>query len=98
MCEQDVGHITVRLIGIGLKDRPSETVDDPDEHRLTGDCRTDISVHNGAYARDAAWWKHEHPAEPDVVVGLNIEAYTCSWRKSLLQILEQRRPAILSFR
>lgn len=38
----------------------------------------------GGYDRDAEWWKTEKPAQPDVVIGFNIEAYTCSWRKSLV--------------
>ena len=57
-------------------------------------CRTSVSVFSGGYSEAVL---KEFPDPPDVVVGFDVDAYTCSWRKSLLYIIENQLPTVFSF-
>ena len=57
-------------------------------------CRTSVSIFSGGYSEAVL---KEFPTSPDVVVGFDVDAYTCSWRKSLLYIIENQLPTVFSF-
>lgn len=57
-------------------------------------CRTTVSIFSGGYS-DAVL--KDFPGAPDIVVGFDVDAYTCSWRKSLLYIIENQLPTVFSF-
>jgi hypothetical protein len=88
----DITEIDVVLVGPTLSLGPTKDAA-PVVVEAAG-CRTSVSVFSGGYT-DAVL--KEFPTPPDVVVGFDVDAYTCSWRKSLLYIIENQLPTVFSF-
>ena len=57
-------------------------------------CTTTVSVFRGGYSEEVL---AAFPDKPDLVVGFDVDAYTCSWRKSLLYIIQTHLPTVFSF-
>ena len=57
-------------------------------------CKTTVTTFCGGYSENVA---QATLVPPDLVVGFDVDAYTCSWRKSLLYLLQAKLPTVLSF-
>lgn len=88
----NIAEIDVVLVGPTLSLGPTKDAE-PVVVEAAG-CRTSVSIFSGGYTGAVL---KEFPTPPDVVVGFDVDAYTCSWRKSLLYIIENQLPTVLSF-
>jgi hypothetical protein len=50
----------------------------------SGSCTVLVQGYKGVYSRDV---ERHWPASPDMIVGFDVNLYTCSWRPSLLYLL-----------